>query len=280
MNSRKDFKDESKRETFLSRSRESMREALQSRDNLIVNVQRSIDELMQVKNALSERLEEWYAVYFPELRLEDKTKFAQVVCDFDKNGERQAIEKIVGVKKASEIMEMAEKSLGAKFNEEDLNKCKEFAKTIVDMDTMINEYEKYQENLCQELCPNIATLVGSAIAAKLISHVGSLSRLAILPASTIQVLGAEKALFKHLKNKRIDPPKHGIIFQHVYISSSPKMVRGKIARLIANKITLAAKADAFTKNFIAEEMKKNLEAKFQEIMKNYKEGKDRNPNKT
>ncbi len=262
----------SKRESFIKRAREAVHEALQSRDMLIANVQRSIDELTAVKNALGERLEEWYAVYFPELKLEDKAKFAQLVCVFDKK-DRQPIEKIVGVKKASELMELAGKSMGADISENDLEKCKGLAKEIVNLDDLISNYEKYQEELCQEICPNISTVVGAAISAKLISHVGSLSKLAILPASTIQVLGAEKALFKHLKNKRIDPPKHGIIFQHVYISSSPKIVRGKIARALANKITLAAKADAFTKNFIAEDIKKDLEKRYNEIMEQYKRNK-------
>ncbi len=261
------------RESFLRKSMEKMKQALQSRDNLIVNVQRSIDELMMVKNSLGERLEEWYAVYFPELKLEDKAKFAQVASVFDKKGERQGIEQIVGTKKAAEIMQLAEKSIGSEFKEADLEECKKFAKLIADMDLMITQYEEYQQRLCQELCPSMTEVAGAAIAAKLISHVGSLMKLALLPASTIQVLGAEKALFKHLKNKRIAPPKHGIIFQHVYISSSPKVVRGKIARLLANKITLATKADAFTKNFIGPDLRKRLEEKYQEIMKNYTKGK-------
>ena len=170
-------------------------------------------------------------------------------------------------------MELVSKSLGADINDNDLEKCKSLAKEIVNLDNLISEYEKYQEELCQEICPNISTVAGAAIAAKLISHVGSLSKLSLLPASTIQVLGAEKALFKHLKNKRIDPPKHGIIFQHVYISSSPKVVRGKIARALANKITLAAKADAFTKRFIAEDLKKDLEKRYNEVMEQYKKNK-------
>ncbi|MBS3068533.1 hypothetical protein J4450_07540 [Candidatus Micrarchaeota archaeon] len=263
----------SKRESFIRKTREAVHEALQSRDMLIANVQRSIDELTGVKNALGERLEEWYAVYFPELKLDDKAKFAQFVSVFDKKGDRQPIEKIVGVKKASELMELVSKSLGADINDNDLEKCKSLAKEIVNLDNLISEYEKYQEELCQEICPNISTVAGAAIAAKLISHVGSLSKLSLLPASTIQVLGAEKALFKHLKNKRIDPPKHGIIFQHVYISSSPKVVRGKIARALANKITLAAKADAFTKRFIAEDLKKDLEKRYNEVMEQYKKNK-------
>src|SRR3989338_7670998 len=103
----------SKRESFIRKTREAVHEALQSRDMLIANVQRSIDELTAVKNALGERLEEWYAVYFPELKLDDKTKFAQLVYVFDKKGDKKAIEGIVGVKKANEITELAGRSMGA-----------------------------------------------------------------------------------------------------------------------------------------------------------------------
>jgi len=88
----------------------------------------------------------------------------------------------------------------------------------------------------------------------------------VMPASTVQVIGAEKALFKHLKNKSIDPPKHGIIFQHASISTSPKSVRGKIARALATKITLAAKADEYTKRFIGPEVKDKFDKRLKDIL--------------
>lgn len=263
----------SRRDAFIKKTREGVRAAFQSRDMLIANVQRAIDELMAVKNSLGERLEEWYAVYFPELRLDDKAKFAQLVSVLDKKGDKKSIEGIVGVKKANEIMELAGNSMGADISEDDLQMCRGFARTIAGIDRLIGDYEQYQEVLCREICPNISEVAGSAIAAKLISHVGSLQRLALMPASTVQVLGAEKALFKHLKNRRIAPPKHGIIFQHVYISSSPKMVRGKIARALANKLAMAAKADAFTKQFIGEALRKDFEKRYKEIMQEYQEEK-------
>jgi len=89
----------------------------------------------------------------------------------------------------------------------------------------------------------------------------------MMPASTIQVLGAEKALFKHLKNKKgIAPPKHGVIFQYPAISQSPKKVRGKIARALAAKLSIAAKADSETKRFIAPLLKQNLEARIKQVL--------------
>ena len=120
-----------------------------------------------------------------------------------------------------------------------------------------------------DICPNISKVAGPEIAAKLVSHVGSLKRLSVLPSSTIQVLGAENALFKHLKNRRIKPPKHGIIFQHPRISGSPKAVRGRIARALAAKITIAAKADGFTKRDISKMLLDDFEKRYQEIMADF-----------
>lgn len=263
---------ESKRDSFIQKTKESVRKALQDRDLLITEVQRSTDELTKVKNSIVERLEEWYAVYFPEIKIEDKDKFAEFVIAFDKkNTEKNNIAAIVGVQRANDIITIASQSLGADLADEDIAKFRQLAQTVITIEALIKDYEEYQQRLCEELCPNITAIAGSQIAAKLISHVGSLRRLALLPSSTIQVLGAEKALFKHLKNPRISPPKHGIIFQYVHISSSPKAIRGKIARALANHIAMAAKADAFTKNFIAEKLKDDFNKRFEEIIAHYKQ---------
>jgi nucleolar protein 56 len=108
-------------------------------------------------------------------------------------------------------------------------------------------------------------IAGPELAAKLVAQSGGLQRMAMFPASTIQVLGAEKALFKHLKSGS-RPPKHGLIFQHASIGMAPKKVRGKISRCLAAKLTIAAKADAFSHNFIAEKLKAQFEAQVKRIM--------------
>jgi len=86
-----------------------------------------------------------------------------------------------------------------------------------------------------------------------------------MPAGTIQMLGAEKALFRHMREGTL-PPKHGIIFQHEMVNKAPKNKRGKIARLLANKISITSKADAFTKNFIADQIKRELDERYKEII--------------
>lgn len=254
----------------MKRSEESLMNALRSRDMLLGGVTRTLEDLDRIINQLGERLEDWYGIYFPELRMEDKLKFCEAVLNIDReNMDQKEMAAVFGQKKAEEIAALSAKSLGAKLSPIDTSQCHMLARSILSLGKLRDDYLEYQKQLAIEICPNLSEVGGPEIAAKLVSHVGSLQRLGILPASTIQVLGAEKALFKHLKNKRIDPPKHGIIFQHPRISASPKAVRGKIARTLANKLALAVRADAFTKRFIAPELKKDFDTRYEAIMADY-----------
>lgn len=238
---------------------------------LLSGVTKTIDVLTKIINMSTERLEEWYAIYFPELKLEDKEKFIQAVLLLDKTHiSMTELSKLVGQQKAEEVNEKAKTSLGADIKKEDLAECQAFASAITMLYRAKKQQEEYQQKLAKELCPNMCTVAGPEIAAKLVAHVGSLRRLAMMPSSTIQVIGAEKALFKHLKNRKIQPPKHGLLFQHASISGSPKQVRGKIARALANKITLAAKADAFTHRDIGVQLQKDFESRYNEIMDAYR----------
>jgi nucleolar protein 56 len=254
----------------MRRSKESVMEALKSRDMLLASVTRSIEDLDKTINLLGERYEDWYGLYFPEFKAEDKLQFCNTSLIMDReNLDEKALAAIVGQKKATELVAASKASLGVKLSPKDHSECLSMARTIISLETLRKDYEAYQKELGIELCPNMSEVGGSDIAAKLVSHVGSLRRLAMLPASAIQVLGAEKALFKHLKNKRVPPPKHGIIFQHARISSSPKAVRGKVARVLANQLCLAAKADAFSKRNIAPLLVKKFDDRFAQIMKEY-----------
>ena len=115
-----------------------------------------------------------------------------------------------------------------------------------------------------EIAPNLTNIVGPMIGARLIAQAGGLEKLAILPASTLQILGAEKALFR-FKKEGGRPPKHGVIFQHPYIRNSPKRYRGRISRVVSSSISIAAKADAFTHRNISDELKEKLENRVKEI---------------
>lgn len=264
---KKDTKREEVRKKFIKKSKFGTTEALKSRDMLLGYITRSIDALDEGIHLLTEKLEDAYSAYFPELKLEDKEKYVKVIAVFDrKNPDAKGIEGFVGAGKAADLVAKAQKSLGANLNAEDLKMIRGFARQIAELHKLRAEMEAHQEKMAQEVCPNIKHVSNASIAAKLIAHTGSLRKLALLPASTIQVLGAEKALFKHLRSRgRIGSPKHGIIFQFPAIGTAPKHQRGKIARALAAKIAIAAKADAFSHRFIAEELKKDLDKRLEEI---------------
>jgi nucleolar protein 56 len=130
----------------------------------------------------------------------------------------------------------------------------------------IRTLEEQIEIDMSQVALNISNLIGPLIGARLISHAGSLERLAKMPASTIQILGAEKALFR-FKKEGGKPPKHGVLYQHPYLSRSPKEIRGKISRIFATKIAIAAKADAFTKRDISKDLKKTIDDRIKDIKK-------------
>lgn len=127
-------------------------------------------------------------------------------------------------------------------------------------DTEIKRLQEIIKKQMEHLAPNTTKIVGPLIAARLIAHAGSMEKLAMLPASSIQLLGAEKALFR-FKKEGGKPPKHGVIFQHSLISKAPHKLRGKYARILSLKIGLAIKADVFTKRDISKEIQDELQQK-------------------
>jgi nucleolar protein 56 len=126
------------------------------------------------------------------------------------------------------------------------------------------------DSAMDEVAPNMKALVGSLLGARLIALTGGLINLAKMPASTVQVLGAEKALFRSLKTGA-RPPKHGIIFQHTLIHEGKRWQRGKIARALAGKLAIAARSDAFSGNYIGDGLKASFERRIKEIQEKYEE---------
>jgi len=146
----------------------------------------------------------------------------------------------------------------------DLTIIREYAKQVLSLDKYRIELESYLEDLMEQFAPNLTTIVGSLISAKLISKAGNLKKLAYMPASRIQLLGAEKALYRFLKTGE-KQPKHGLIFQWNLIRGSKPWNRGKISRLISGKIGIAAKVDYFGGEFVADSISKEIEEKIKEI---------------
>lgn len=196
------------------------------RDILVIQAINALDELNDSINLLSNRLGEWYGLHSPELVRDTKSA--------------TAIAAAVREKKGKSIM-------GLDLLPEDFTAIEAQAKTIEGLIAYKHQIEKYIETLMTELAPNLASLAGVNLAARLIAKGGSLKKLARIPASTMQVYGAEKALFKHIV-RGTPCPKHGIIFQHPSITGAKRSNRGKIARALASKLVLAARIDYYSKD--------------------------------
>ena len=143
-------------------------------------------------------------------------------------------------------------------------KVKPFEKTLSAVNEEILRLQEQIEQDMHTISPNNSAIIGPLIGARLIALAGGMHRMALMPASTIQILGAEKALFR-FKKEGGKPPKHGVIFQHPTINCAPKTERGKIARLLATKLSTAIKADVFTKRNIADDLQKDITRRLQEI---------------
>jgi len=169
---------------------------------------------------------------------------------------------------ARRIASISKKSIGADLSEFDLKPIQTLAKIMIELSELRSYLTDYNTLVMKEVAPNVTELVGPLLGARLLSLAGSLEELAKMPASTIQVLGAEKALFRALRTGG-KPPKHGVIFQYPEIHRSPRWQRGKIARALATKLAIAARVDFFTGRFIGDRLKKLLMDRIDEIKKLY-----------
>ena len=255
-----------KREKFLQKAKDQVKLQLTRKDLLLIQAIRTLDDLDKAKALLLERLIEWFKLNFPEFSIENEQTFLKAL---EKMGskermDRAGIAEILGEEKAEKTSQLATTSMGAEFDEEDGKIISIFAKRLIEMFHLREEITKYIEKEGGRELRNLSYLTDPVLAARLVSTAGSLQNLAKMPASTVQVIGAEKALFKHLRTGT-RPPKHGVIFQSPLISTAPLKERGKISRALATKLAIAAKADYYTHNFIAEKLKDDLEKRLKEI---------------
>ncbi len=220
---------------------------------------RAYDDLVFVINTISERLHEWYGLHFPELEnVVSGEAYARAVSE---HGSRAAVLAALNLKMDS---------IGSDVAPEDLASIQVLSNALKESISSRAKLEKYIDSRMHEVAPNVSELVGPIIGARLIMKAGSLRRLAILPSGTIQLLGAEKAMFRHLKQGS-RPPKHGLLFAHPLVHNAPPWQRGAIARALASKICLAARADAYSHNDISALLTDQLEKRLLQI-------KDQHPN--
>ncbi|MFC2162380.1 NOP5/NOP56 family protein [Candidatus Altiarchaeota archaeon] len=222
----------------------------------------SLDDLENVVNKLVERLREWYSIHFPELDLnvEDHETYARLVSKlgFRKNFSQGK----TGLDPRHEevIIKHSHNSMGAKIDDAEIKPIKQLADRIISVYDTGKMIEEYVNDRMTEVAPNISALAGPLLGARLITLAGGLNRLSILPAGTIQVLGAEDAFFRFLKTGK-RPPKHGVIFTCPEIRQAPKSKRGKLSRTLAAKIALASRADMYKGPLIGPRLKKEFLAR-------------------
>ena len=227
------------------------------RDNLIIQANGAIEELDKSINIFIERLREFYSLHFPEMdrTISDHEKFARII---EKFGSREKIED-------PELKLLAEKSMGTDLKEEDIKILQLFASKILELYKLRENLSRYLENLLKEVAPNFSELASPMLAAKLIAKAGGMDKLARMPSSTIQLLGAEKALFRYLHG-RGKSPKYGLLFTHQSIQNAPQEKRGKIARILASKLSIAIKMDYYSGEDRSKELKEDLEKRIKKIM--------------
>ena len=200
-------------------------------DHRLEHLVRALDEARTSQNSLESHLVEWAGLFLPTLDLDlHRNSIASAV-----SNSSNLLELAAGLDVAA-----AEVELGP----QEWKGLHSLASSTVNMTDTVDSMEKSVRELTNIHIPSVSNLLGPLLAAKLCTAAHGRARLARLPASTIQVLGAEKAFFLHLR-QGIDPPKHGHIFQHPWICRSPKWTRGSIARMLAAKVAIAARVDHF-----------------------------------
>jgi nucleolar protein 56 len=172
--------------------------------------------------------------------------------------------------KAEQISNAATISMGASFREGDLLQIEELCRATMALSEVRKRLESYIDDTLGEVAPNTQALAGSLLSARLIALARGLDDLAKMPASTIQVLGAEKALFRALKTGS-RPPKHGLLFQHALVHEAPRWQRGQISRALAGKLAIAARIDAYGGKFMGDKLKADFEERVKEIQEKHLE---------
>jgi nucleolar protein 56 len=257
---------EDARKRMLSTTKEQVKKAYSSEEYALINAINAYLDTNKSYNLLYERLAEWFSIYFPDIQLGTAKSLAEVTILIT-SGEytfEQVLAVINDNFKAKRVYELSKDPLIRDMGEGEKQAILGFAQMSKTMDATLTGLDSYIKTTSTKLLPNATYLTDEKIAAEMLSKAGSLERLATMPASTIQLLGAEKALFKHIKFGS-KPPKYGILFKMSVVNAAPREIRGKIARAYATKISIALKADYFTKNFIAPQLKKTLEETLEKI---------------
>lgn len=226
---------------------------IERRDKLIAQSINALNDMDKILNAMSERLREWYGLHYPEYKPGEHEKFVEAIV---KHGSRENFENF-------------KTSMGMPLAAGDVSMLQRYAARLKELYALRAELEKYLGEVVPVEMPNTTALLGPLLAARILAQAGSLEKLAKMPSSTVQLLGAEKALFKALraKGKEARVPRFGILFTYPAISGAKREIQGKIARLLAAKVSIAARTDFYTKEDHGKEFKESFDNKLKELLK-------------
>jgi nucleolar protein 56 len=221
-------------------------------DNMIIQAIALLDQLDKDINTFAMRVREWYSWHFPELKEIVKDNFIFAKCaSFIKDKAALSEEKLDGLAEvcgdeetAKAILKAARSSMGMDTSEQDMLNIVIFTDRMIALALYRKQLYSYLESKMATVAPNLSTLIGETVAARLIQKAGSLTSLAKCPASTVQILGAEKALFRALKTKG-NTPKYGLIYHSSFIGRASAKNKGRISRYLSNKCSIAARIDSF-----------------------------------
>lgn len=219
-------------------------------DTMVVQAVGLLDELDKEINTYAMRVKEWYGWHFPELQaiLSENAHYAKLVlkCGMRPNFSKMDLSEILDDETTeAAVKEAAEVSMGTEIAEIDIINIQALAEQVLSMSEYRAQLFEYLKNRMNAIAPNLTILVGELVGARLISHAGSLMNLAKQPASTVQILGAEKALFRALKTKS-DTPKYGLIYHASLVGQAAPKNKGKISRVLAAKCSLGIRVDALS----------------------------------
>lgn len=248
---------------FLEKAKKDVKQSY-DRDAYLIQAVRALDDLDETKSLLFQRLDEWFKIHFPEVKLDNEESFVFLIQHIGQTDAFDLLSERVGDEKAMELKSKKQTSFGAKLEKDDEAALIAFSSSYLALHENRKKLEQYIDSLTKTVMPNATSLLGPLVAARLLSIAGSLQRLATFPASTLQVLGAEKALFKHLRRGTL-PPKHGAIFQVPLVNSQPLDKRGKAARALAGKLAIALKADYYSKHDISKKLLDDLQKRLAQI---------------
>ncbi|XP_041637434.1 nucleolar protein 58 isoform X2 [Cheilinus undulatus] len=240
-------------------------------DTMIVQAISLLDDLDKELNNYIMRCREWYGWHFPELGkvITDNLAYCKAV---RKIGDRTNVattdlSDILPEEIEAEVKLAAEISMGTEVSEQDIGNISHLCDQVIEISEYRTQLYDYLKNRMMAIAPNLTVMVGELVGARLISHAGSLLNLAKHPASTVQILGAEKALFRALKTRK-DTPKYGLIYHASLVGQTAAKNKGKISRMLAAKSALAIRYDALGEDTNAEmgvENRAKLEARLRQL---------------